>query len=99
MTSRPEGIDAGRAVKEPHEMRAGNRYAREAEERRTLGELIGRKTALVAICRRCKHRRLLFPAALADQLGEEFKVMDLRKRLRCGGCRGYGTANIHASTR
>jgi hypothetical protein len=80
-------------MKEPHEMRPGNRYAREAEERRTLGQLIARKTALVAICRRCKHRKLLFPANLAGKLGEEFKVVDLRKRLRCAGCRGYGTAN------
>jgi hypothetical protein len=86
-------------MKEPHEMRPGNRYAREAEERRTLGGLINRKTALVAICGRCKHRRLLFPGALAGQLGETFKVRDLRKRLRCGGCRGYGTANLHESSR
>jgi hypothetical protein len=31
-----------------------------------------RKTALVAICRRCKHRRLLFPRVLAERLGETF---------------------------
>jgi hypothetical protein len=80
-------------------MRPGNRYARETEARRTLGELINRKAALVAICRRCKHRRLLFPASLASKLGEAFKVADLQKRLRCGGCRGYGTANLHESTR
>ena len=80
-------------------MRPGNRYAREVEVRKTLGDLIGRKAALIAICRRCKHRRLLFPASLASQLGEEFKVLELRKRLRCEGCRGYGTANIHESTR
>jgi hypothetical protein len=80
-------------------MRPGNRYARDAEERRTLGDLMQRKTALVAICRRCKHRRLLFPGALAPELGENFKVMDLRKRLRCGNCRGYGTANLHESSR
>jgi hypothetical protein len=86
-------------MKEPREMRPGNRYAREAEERRTLAQLIARKTALVAICRRCKHRRLLFPASLAAQLGNEFRVVDLRKRLRCGGCRGYGTANLHESSR
>jgi len=86
-------------MKEPHELRPGNRYLRESEARRTLGDLINRKTALVAICRRCKHRRLLFPPALAGQLGATFKVMDLRPRLRCGNCRGYGTANLHESTR
>jgi hypothetical protein len=99
LKARLEDRDGGRAMKDPHEMRTGNRYAREAQEKRTLGDLIRRKTALVAICRRCKHRRLLFPAGLAQQLGETFKVMELRKRLRCGGCRGYGTANLHESSR
>jgi hypothetical protein len=86
-------------MKQPDEMRSTNRYAREAEGRRTLRDLVQRKTALVAICRRCKHRRLLFPASLAARLGETFKVADLRKRLRCGGCRAYGTANLHESSR
>jgi hypothetical protein len=72
----------GTTMKEPEEMRPGNRYARDAEERRTLGDLIKRKTALVAICQRCKHRRLLFPAGLAERLGETFKVVEWRKRLR-----------------
>src|ERR1700730_6602362 len=69
-------------MKDSHELRPGNRYLREAEARRTLGELVQPKTALIAICRKCKHRRLLFPCALAAQLGETFKVIDLRKRLR-----------------
>jgi hypothetical protein len=86
-------------MKDPHELRPGNRHLREAEARRTLGELIQRKTALIAICRRCKHRRLLFPSALAAQLGATFKVIDLRKRLRCGACRGYDTANVHEASR
>jgi hypothetical protein len=77
-------------MRKPQEMRRGNRYVRELEEHRTLGDLIERKAALVAICHRCKHRRLLFPASLASQLGDRFKVIDLRKRLRCAGCRGYG---------
>jgi hypothetical protein len=32
-------------VKDPHEMRPGNRYARQAEARRTLAHLIASKTA------------------------------------------------------
>jgi hypothetical protein len=61
-------------VKEPHEMRPGNRYARHPEARRTLAHLIATKTALVAIRQRCKHRRLLFPAALASQsIGRRFE--------------------------
>jgi hypothetical protein len=86
-------------MKEPHEMRPGNRYAREADARKTLADLNGRKTALVAICRRCKHRRLLFPAKLAGELGEGTKVVDVQKRLRCGNCGGYGMANLHESSR
>ncbi len=55
---------------QPHEMRSGNRYAQQAQARRTLGDLIASRSALVAICQRCKHRRLLFPAVLANHLGE-----------------------------
>jgi len=29
---------------------------------RTLGQFVNSKVALVAICRRCKHRRVLYPA-------------------------------------
>ena len=86
-------------MKPPHEMRPGNRYARASEARKTLADLIGRKAALVAICRRCKHRRLLFPASLANQLGEGFRVAELGKRLKCQNCGHAGDANIHESTR
>jgi hypothetical protein len=86
-------------MKAPHEMRPGNRYARESEARKTLADLISRKAALVAICRRCKHRRLLFPASLASHLGESFRVAELGKRLRCQKCGCAGGANIHESTR
>ena len=86
-------------MKAPHEMRPGNRYARAGEARNTLGTLIGRKAAVVAICRRCKHRRLLFAKNLANRLGEDFKVVDLGKRLRCQKCGVTGTATIHESTR
>ena len=86
-------------MKAPEEMRPGNRYAREAEARKTLGALISRKAALIAICQRCKHRRLLFPRQLANHLGLGFKVADLRQRLRCQNCGFYATATIHESTR
>ena len=85
-------------MKAPHEMRPGNRYARASEARKTLGDLIRRKAALVAICRRCKHRRLLYPASLATRLGENFKLTELGKRLRCQNCR-HGVAILHESTR
>jgi hypothetical protein len=42
---------------------------------------------------------LLFPPSLANQLGENFRVADLGKRLRCQKCGHAGGANIHESTR
>jgi hypothetical protein len=85
-------------MKQPHEMRPGNRYARERGEGRTLGELVRAKMALVAICRRCKHRRLIYPANLITRFGEGFSAIELRVRLRCTGCRAR-SPNLHESTR
>ena len=79
-------------------MRPGNRYARDDDGRRTLADLMQRKIALVAICRRCKHRRLLLPGQLAGR-EETLTIADLRRRLRCSQCGGYGTANLHEATR
>jgi hypothetical protein len=53
----------------------------------------------VAICRRCKHRRLVFSVALAERLGEMCKIAELQQRLRCGGRRGYSTGNLHGSSK
>jgi hypothetical protein len=85
-------------MKPPHQMRPGNRYARETGASRTLGELVRAKMALVAVCRRCKHRRLLYPANLIRQFGEDFSAIQLRERLRCSGCKGR-VANLHESSR
>ena len=86
-------------MKEPHEMRPGNRYARQAETRRTLAHLIATKTALVAICQRCERRRLLLRAELASQLVVDFKVVDVPKHLRCAGCNRMDTAKVYESSR
>jgi hypothetical protein len=80
-------------------MRPGKRYALQAEARRSLGDLIASKSALVAICHSCKHRRLLFPAVLASRLGEKFPVVDLPRRLRCAECKRHGTAKVYESSR
>ena len=85
-------------MKPPHEMRPGNRYAREAGAGRTLGQLVSAKMALVAVCRRCKHRRLLFPANYIARFGEDFPAIELRKHMRCTGCRG-SMVNLHESSR
>lgn len=85
-------------MKAPHEMRPGNRYAREPGSGRTLGELVKAKMALVAVCRRCKHRRTILPANLIARLGVTFPVIDLRQRLRCSGCRARGP-NLHEASR
>ena len=86
-------------MKQPHEMRPGNRYARQGQARRALGDLIASKSALVAICQRCKHRRLLFPAVLAGRLGEQFLVVDLPQHLRCAECNRDGAAKVYESSR
>jgi hypothetical protein len=89
------GIDD---MKQPHEMRPGNRYAREAGLGRTLAELASAKMALVAVCRRCKHRRVLFAGNLIARYGQNFPALSLRERLRCSKCRGR-VANLHESSR
>jgi hypothetical protein len=85
-------------MKLPHQMHPGNRYARENSSGRTLGQLVSAKMALVAVCRRCKHRRTIFPANLVARFGEEFPAIDQRERLRCSGCRGR-VANLHEASR
>jgi hypothetical protein len=81
-----------------HEMRRGNRYARATGAGRTLSQLVLAKMALVAVCRRCKHWRVLYPASLTLTYGADFPAIALRKRLRCSGC-GSRSANLHESAR
>jgi hypothetical protein len=69
-----------------------------AQSGRTLGQLDESKMALVAICRRCKHQRVLFPARLIERFGEDFPATKLQTRLRCSECRGR-IANLHESSR
>jgi molybdenum cofactor biosynthesis enzyme MoaA len=85
-------------MKAPHQMRPGNRYAREEGIGRTLGQLVAAKMAFVAVCRRCKRQRVLYPANLIPQFGEDFPAIELRQHLRCSGCRGR-VANLHESSR
>jgi hypothetical protein len=68
------------------------------ESGRTLGELASAKMALVAVCRRCKHRRVLFTANLIAKYGEAFPALLLRERLRCSSCHAR-SANLHESSR
>ena len=79
-------------------MRPGNQYARERGFSRTLGQLIDSKMALVAICRRCKHQRVLYPANLIERFGADCPAIELREHLRCSSCRGR-MANLHESAR
>jgi len=78
-------------------MRDGNRYARESNSR-TLGQLVSAKMALVAICRRCKHQRVLFPANYIGRFGDNYPAIELRERLCCSSCHGR-MANLHESSR
>jgi hypothetical protein len=63
-----------------------------------IGELAAGKIELVAVCRRCKHRRVLFTANLSARYGEGFPAIKLRDRVRCSNCRGR-SANLHESSR
>jgi hypothetical protein len=65
---------------------------------RTLGQLMDSKMALVAICRRCKHQRVLYPANYVERFGERCPAILLLEHLRCGKCRGK-MANLHESAR
>jgi hypothetical protein len=77
-------------------MRVPGRYDRNLG--RTLGQLVDAKMALVAICRRCKHQRVLYPANFIDRFGEDCSAILLREHLRCSECSGK-MANLHESSR
>ena len=79
-------------------MRPDNRYAREQAFSRTLGQLIESKMALVAICRRCKHQRVLYPANFIERFSADCPAIELREHLRCSSCHGR-MANLHESAR
>jgi hypothetical protein len=74
------------------------RYVAETCAGRTLGDLVAAKMALVAVCRRCKHRRVLYPANFITRFGERCPAILLREKLRCTACRGR-MANLHESAR
>ena len=74
-------------------MGPGNRYARECGFDRTLWPSSSIPTH-VAICRRCKHQRVLYPAQFIERFGEDWPAIELRERLRCSSCSGR-MANLH----
>ena len=65
---------------------------------RTLGEMARAKMALVAVCRRCQHRKVLYLPRLIERFGENMPSIGIRKHLRCSNCR-YTRANLHESAR
>src|SRR5262249_38464414 len=85
-------------MKALHQLRPGNRYARESGIGRTLGDLVRAKMALVAVCRRCRHRSVIYPANFIPRFGMEFPEIAVRQRLRCRGCRSR-LANLHEASR
>jgi hypothetical protein len=84
------------AGRDPMNIRPPGRHDRNLG--RTLGQLIDCKMALVAICRRCKHRRVLYPANYVERFGEDCPAITLREHLCCSSCRGR-MANLHESAR
>jgi hypothetical protein len=55
--------------------------------------------ALVAICRRCKHQRVLYPANYIQRFGEDCLAIALREHLRCSSSCCGRLANLHESGR
>jgi ribosomal protein L40E len=74
-------------------MRPGNRY-----ERKTLGQLVRSELVLVAVCRRCRHEHMIYPAGLIGRFGEDTIALDIRPFLRCRHCGAKG-ANLHEASR
>jgi len=79
-------------------MRTNSHGSHERGSGRTLGRLIDDKMALVAICRRCKHQRVLYPAVYIERFGHDCPAIVLRNYLRCSSC-GARSANLHESAR
>ena len=79
-------------------MRSNSHGAPQRGSGRTLGQLIDDKMALVAICRRCKHQRVLYPAVYIERFGDDCPAIALRHLLRCSSC-GARAANLHESAR
>jgi hypothetical protein len=65
-------------MRRPRELRPTNRYLLDPQAQRTLGDLMQEKAALAAVCRRCKHRRLVLTPNMVARLGAGFPVLDLR---------------------
>jgi hypothetical protein len=79
-------------------MQTNSHRARDGGSGRTLGQLVDDKMALVAICRRCKHQRVLYPAVYIERFGHDCAAIALRHLLRCCSC-GARAANLHESAR
>lgn len=76
-----------------------DRYQHSRRTQETLGDLMKRKVELIAVCKRCKHRRLLLVPNLAKRLGEGYRVLSVGHVLRCGHCRALGAVNLHETAR
>ena len=53
-----------------------------------IGDAVRDRAPLWAFCETCGHSAHVEPAVLADRLGYDFPVPQLRRRLRCGRCGG-----------
>ena len=86
-------------MKQPHEMRPGNRYGRQAQARRTLGDLIANRAPSSPSARGASIGGCCFLLCFASHLGESFLVVDLPQHLRCAECKRHGTAKVYEPPR
>ena len=64
----------------------------------TLGDLVRKRLSLLAVCHRCKHQGLLFPANLVARFGENYPAVAVRRHMRCSVCR-CTSASLHEASR
>ena len=74
-------------------MKPGNRHTRPLVPPRlhfngakVLGDVLVERLYLRAACRACSHRASLSSVELAQRLGYDFPLPDLKGRLRCSKC-------------
>lgn len=60
------------------------RYPRDAK---SLGSMVRQRAVLIAVCRSCQHRGVLYPASFIPRFGAECPSPHLGKFLRCSVCR------------
>ena len=52
----------------------------------TVGQVAARDDTIEVTCRRCRQSRMMLPADLVAEFGEDFPVAEIHRQLRCTNC-------------